>query len=482
MSTPTKDLYKLLGEAATSRAHVTGSSPTQRADWLEAVAEALDAHGQELIDLAEAQTNLPAARLTGELARTTFQLRLLAQVTRSGDPLEAAIDHADPDWGMGPRPDLRRVNSALGVVAVFGASNFPFAFSVMGGDTASALAAGCPVVHKVHEAHEELGLRTAEIAQDALIRAGAPKGLFAVVTGREAGMALVQEPMVRAVAFTGSTAIGRHLLDQVNARPEPIPFYGELGSINPVVVTQRAWATRREEILRGFVESFTLGMGQFCTKPGVVILPTLTEEDREFLRDAVTSAARFPMLTPALAAGYTTAAGQVFSGLELVSEAGEQAPLTGLYATTDKEVAHRPELIREEVFGPAALLVQYDDERGLGPLLHSFEGQLTATIHAETDELVGDLIGYLSEKAGRVLWGGWPTGVTVSHAQQHGGPYPASTAAGTTSVGTAAIGRFTRPVAYQSMPDHLLPPSLQEANPWGLTRRVDGQLLAGSDA
>ncbi len=452
-------------------------APARRADWLRAVADTLDGAADDLVGLAGEETHLPDGRLRGELTRTTFQLRLLADEVAAGHHLEATIDHADPDWGMGPRPDLRRVNVPLGVVGVFGASNFPFAFSVMGGDTASALAAGCAVVHKIHEAHARLGARTAELVTAALADAGAPEGLFAAVTGQEAAEALVDHPLVKAVGFTGSTRVGRILADRINARPEPIPFYGELGSTNPVFVTGQAWSSRREEILTGYAGSLTLGMGQFCTNPGLLFVPDLDEQAVATLTEALGQAPRFPMLSPRLAEGFEKAVGTVAGtdGVEPVVDGGAgEAPAPTVLVTDADEVRAHPELLEQEMFGPAGLIIRYDDEGQLAELAALLEGQLTATVHAEDGDRTAGLVRVLTDKAGRVLWNGWPTGVTVSWAQQHGGPYPATTAPGTTSVGTAAVLRFLRPVAYQDFPASELPPALADDNPWHISRRVDG--------
>ena len=431
--------------------------------------------------LAREETHLADGRLQGELTRTTFQLRLLAEEVLTGEPLDATIDHADPDWGMGPRPDLRRVNVPLGVIGVFGASNFPFAFSVMGGDSAAGLAAGCAVVHKIHEAHPELGRRTAEVVTEGLASAGAPEGLFLTVTTRAAGEALVDHPLVRAVSFTGSARVGRLLLDRATSRPEPIPFYGELGSINPVFVTRRAWAARGRSIAAEYVQSYTLGMGQFCTKPGLLFTPRLDDEDRQALVSAVREVSPTPMLTPQLAEGFlSTRSAMAERGLtELVAGGTGTAPAPALFTTTVADVRRDPAILREEMFGPASIVVEYDDDAALTAVAELVQGQLTATVHGEEGDDVGELLATLEARTGRVLWNGWPTGVSVTYAQQHGGPYPATTSSTTTSVGTAAVRRFLRPVAYQNLPDSLLPPALQEDNPWGITRRVDGRWVPG---
>ena len=458
-------------------------APATRATWLDALADALDAHREELVALAHEETHLPEGRLGGELTRTAFQLRLLGRDAATGEPLAATIDHADPAWGMGPRPDIRRVGEPLGVVGVFGASNFPFAFSVLGGDSAAGLAAGCAVVHKAHPAHARLARLTASIAADALRAAGAPDGLFALVEGHEAGTQLVQHPLVKAIGFTGSTAGGQALAALAAARPEHIPFYGELGSTNPVFVTPAAWEARRSAILSGYVGSFTLGMGQFCTKPGFLVVPA---GSRDELVAGLADAAPVPphaMLSEGLRSGFERARDELAGtdGFEVITTlpGAEGAPeATVLRASASTVIAH-PELLEHEMFGPASVVIEYDDPAEVAEVAARIGGQLTAGVHAEDGDRSVDIPGLLrtlSEHAGRVLWNGWPTGVTVSFAQQHGGPFPATTAPGTTSVGTAAIARFLRPVAYQDVPDAALPAPLQDANPWNISRRVDGVL------
>lgn len=472
------ELDGIVQAAHTAYREASGATAAVRAGWLSAIADAVDGAADELVPLAQEETHLPEPRLRGELTRTTFQLRLLGEEIIAGHHLDATIDHADPDWGMGPRPDLRRMNVPLGVVGVFGASNFPFAFSVMGGDSASALAAGCAVVHKIHEAHQQLGDRTAEVITAALADTSAPDGLFAAVSGREAGEALVDHPLVRAIGFTGSTRVGTLLSERAAARPEPIPFYGELGSTNPVFVTRRAWATRSQEILSGYAGSLTLGMGQFCTKPGLLFVPDLDDAARTALEEGLAGTPRFEMLSERLAESYASAVATVAGtdGVETLidGEAGAAPGPSVLVVDADDVRAH-PELLSTEMFGPAGLVIRYGDEDRLPELAALLEGQLTATIHGETGDRAAELVDLLAASAGRVLWNGWPTGVTVSYAQQHGGPQPATTAPGTTSVGTAAIGRFVRPVAFQDFPAEALPAALREDNPWQIARRVDGR-------
>lgn len=473
------------------------ADPATRAAWLEAIAAGLEQDSAALVEIAGRETHLGAPRLEGELRRTVFQLRLFAAEILQGEHFDATIDHADPSWGMGPRPDLRRYNVPLGVVGVFGASNFPFAFSVMGGDSASALAAGCAVVHKAHDGHRELAVRTAQTVTAALDAAGAPSGLFALVTGRQAAEALVDHPLVKAIGFTGSTAGGRALLNRAAARPEPIPFFGELGGINAVFVTRNAWAARREEILTGYAGSFTLGMGQFCTKPGLLFVPAGTSagtsagtpagEDAEVRAVLGAALAEFKpaqLLSERLHEGYTDAVRRLqdTAGVELLVEGDfAAAPAPTVLHTTADAVRRDPDILRQEMFGPASLVVEYGEESELAGLAGLLEGQLTTTLQAEETDDVAELAACLTDISGRVLWNGWPTGVTVSYAQHHGGPYPATTSA-TTSVGTAAIRRFLRPVAYQSFPAARLPEPLRDGNPWNVPQRVDGVWLRPSSA
>ncbi|GAA1198139.1 aldehyde dehydrogenase (NADP(+)) [Prauserella alba] len=450
-----------------------------RSRALEAVADALDDAAAVLIPIAERETHLTEGRLRGELARTTFQLRLFAETVGEGSYLGARIDNADPDWPMGaPRPELRRSRVPLGPVVVFAASNFPFAFSVAGGDTASALAAGCPVILKAHPGHPDLSATTGAVVQAALEKAGAPAGLFDLVWGAEAGRVALSHAQVKAGAFTGSIAGGRALFDIACSRPEPIPFFGELGSVNPVFVTRAADAARGAEIATEFTGSFTLGAGQFCTKPGLLLVPSGAAVT-EALRDAELSQSA-PLLGDRIAAGYheTLRRLSTESGVEVLRRGSKpegEAPTPTLLATHVTTLLADPDPLVTECFGPAALVVTYDDERELVDVARAIGGQLTATLIAEeTDVVAADLTRVLVEKAGRLLWNQWPTGVSVTYAQQHGGPYPATTAPATTSVGTAAIDRFLRAVAFQNYPQHLLPDELSDSPAAPVPRRVDG--------
>lgn len=467
-------------QAAAVAAEVAASSREERAQWLEAVADALDAAAADLVPIAIAESHLPEARLTGEVGRTTGQLRLFASVLRDGAYLEVAIDHAEPD-ATPPQPDLRRMLVPTGPVAVYAASNFPFAFSVAGGDTASALAAGCPVVVKAHPGHPELSRRTAAIVSAALERAGAPAGTFALVEGFEAGGALVQEPAITAAAFTGSLGGGRALFDLACARPAPIPFYAELGSSNPVVVTADAVREGGESVASGLVGSFTLGAGQFCTKPGVVFVPAGLGFEQQVV-EAMSSASAAPMLNDRIADGF----GHGIEGLaehpavELVagtrSAADAEAPAPLVLATSAQDVTADPETLLAECFGPVTLLVRYSSAAELATAVGAVEGSLTGTIHAAPGEDVGPLVDLLAPRVGRLLFGGWPTGVAVTWSQQHGGPWPATTSVHT-SVGATAIRRFLRPLAFQDAPEAVLPPELHDSNPLEIPRRVDGTLV-----
>ena len=480
-STTPEELDEILAAAAAARRPWARRSAGDRAAVLRAVAGALDTAAGTLVPIAQDETHLPSVRLTGELTRTTFQLRLHAGEIETGRPFDARIDHADPTWGMGPRPDLRRMQVPLGPVVVFAASNFPFAFSVAGGDTSSALAAGCPVVLKSHPGHRRLSDATADVVVTALRAANAPHGLFTIVHGEEAGRATVRDPRIAAGAFTGSIAGGRALFDLAVSRPVPIPFFGELGSVNPVFVTRTAAARRADTIAAEFAGSYTLGAGQFCTKPGLLFVPSDSDIPRRLAEHAGYQAQ--PLLNQQIQAGFERSMAHLREHPDvrpLVSApngpAGEPGPV--LMITSVAAVLADPGTLLEECFGPAALVITYDDERQLLEIAERLQGQLTITVVGEADDAVAPaLIDVAAERAGRVLWNQWPTGVSVTHAQQHGGPYPATTAAATTSVGTAAIARFLRPVAYQGLPQALLPALLQDADPPGVASRlVDGAL------
>lgn len=478
MTTSLAELDTLAREAAAAAPVLAAASPEDRIRWLDAIAAALDADVDALVALAAEETHLDTGRLRGEVARTSGQLRLFGEMIREGSYLEATIDHAAPEAAP-PRPDLRRVLVPLGPVAVYAASNFPFAFSVAGGDTASALAVGCPVIAKAHDGHLHTSLRVAQVVRLALEGAGAPRGAFAVVTGREAGVALVQHPAVRAAGFTGSLGGGRALFDLAAARPDPIPFYGELGSVNPVVLTPAAVQARGAELAGGLAGSFTLGAGQFCTKPGVVFVPAGSGFDR-LLADAVPDSPPAALLTSRIATAFAgdIAEAGADSAVDVVAGTPQQEPGAAtpvVLRTTAAAVRERGDQLLQERFGPTTLLVDYADNADLHAALGAVEGSLTATLHAEAGDDVESLVSLLAAKAGRVLFGGWPTGVAVTWSQQHGGPWPATTSIHT-SVGVTAARRFQRPLTFQDAPAALLPAALQEGNPLDIPRRVDGRL------
>ena len=478
MSTSITDLDRLVSAAAKAAPVWRAASADDRARWLRAAADALDAHADELVAIADEETRLGETRLRGEVARTTGQLRLFASVVEEGSYLEITIDDAD-GAATPPRPELRRMLTGVGPVAVFSASNFPFAFSVAGGDTASALAAGNPVVVKAHSGHPRLSERTAEIVAAALEAAGAPAGSLGLVEGREAGNALVQHPSIQAAGFTGSLGGGRALFDLATGREDPIPFYGELGSVNPVVLTPAAVERRGEALAQGLVASFTLGVGQFCTKPGVVFVPAGSGFD-ELLARLVPGASGGPLLTDRITAAFPSGLAHLEAdpSVSVVAGSAEQAEGTAqpvVLRTDAAAVADRPETLLEECFGPVTLLVEYADDAALQRALEAVPGSLTATLHAEDDDAVDDVLEVLQRKAGRVLFAGWPTGVAVTWSQQHGGPWPATTSLHT-SVGATAIRRFLRPIVFQDAPQRLLPPVLRDDAFPSLPHRRNGIL------
>lgn len=464
--------------------------PQPRADLLEGIARALEHDGEAVVERAAAETHLPVARLVGELARTTGQLRLFAEVVRRGDHHGVRVDPALPDRTPLPRPDVRQRTVPLGPVAVFGASNFPLAFSVAGGDTASALAAGCPVVVKAHNAHLGTSEAVGRAVARAVEEAGLHPGVFAVVQGPgdEIGHALVTDPDIAAVGFTGSRAGGLALAAAAAARPVPIPVYAEMSSVNPVLLLEGALAGDVEGLAAGYLTSLTGSAGQLCTAPGLVFVPRGARGDAfvEALVDALAGRTGQAMLTPGIARAWRSGvdAWSAQEGVTLVGcgrpGPGEDAPPPSVYAVELAPFLAAPAL-QHEVFGAAGLVVRYADVAGLAEAVAGLEGQLTATVHlAEADHAAAaQLLPVLELRVGRIVVNGWPTGVDVGHAMVHGGPYPATTAPWTTSVGSRAIERWLRPVAYQGFPDALLPEPLRADNPWRLTRLVDGRTETG---
>ncbi len=480
-TTSPAELSTLLAAATRAARDLATRPPAFLRAALHAVADAVEGAAEDLVPVARRESHLPEARLRGELGRTVFQLRLLGDAAATGDQLDLTLDTADPDWPAGGRPDLRRMSRPVGPVVVFGASNFPFAFSVAGGDTAAALAAGCPVLHKAHPGHPETAALVGGLVARALRAAGAPEGAFALLHGDEAGRAAVTAPEVKAGAFTGSPEGGRALSRLAAGRPDPIPFYAEMGSVNPVVLTPAAAAARLDAVAEGFVGSYLLGAGQFCTKPGVLFVPAAVAE--RFAAAVVARVADRPatrLLNDRVAEGHRARRDELsgHAAVEVLVAGcdGPDGTRPALLSTTAADVLRAPGELLVECFGPTALLVSYADTGELLSALDLFAGELTATVHGEPDDPDAPvLLARVAEFAGRVLWNGWPTGVAVTHAQHHGGPSPAATGV-FTSVGTGSIRRFLRPVAYQGVPAALLPEALREDSPLRTARRVDGVL------
>jgi len=463
-------------------------APGVRAEFLRCVGNQIMGLGDALIDRAMAETGLPRARLEGERLRTVSQLEFFAGIVREGAWIDATIDPAKPERTPLPRPDLRRRHVALGPVAVFGASNFPLAFSVAGGDSASALAAGCPVVVKGHPAHPGTGELVARAVRAAVAMCGLPPGTFSYLPGttQSLGAALVADPRIRAVGFTGSRAGGLALAKIAASRPEPIPVFAEMSSINPVILFPAAARSRGAQLGRAYVASVTLGVGQFCTNPGLLLYLDGTDLDA-FLQAAVAAMLECPA-QPMLSAGiYANFA----RGVERLSQQqavqslvrgqagqGVNRAQGGLFVV-DAAQFMEDETLRQEVFGPSSLIVRARTPAQMASVVDLLEGQLTATVlFDEPDtELVRALIPHLERKVGRIIGNGWPTGVEVCHSMVHGGPYPATTDSRFTSVGSLAIQRFLRPICYQNLPDALLPPALRTENPLQVVRRVDGAVM-----
>lgn len=472
------------------------TSPAMRAGALVAAADALQAAAPRLVALGMEETGLSQARLNGELTRTAVQLRLFAEVVLDGAYLDVRIDDADGDFALGVRPDLRRYRIPVGPVLNFAASNFPFAFSVAGGDTASALAAGNPVIVKAHSGHPLLSVATAEVVVNALEAAGAPSGTLQLISGQEAGVAMLKHPLIAAGSFTGSIRAGRILADIAATRPAPIPFYGELGSVNPAFVTQTALAENADAIAEGFVTSVSGSAGQLCTKPGFLFLPA-GHGLGERLATRAAAVGEHRMLNPGIAAGYRDRRRAILDtdGVTALAEGtlrfddadqGWVTPTIVSVSTADLLTEH--ETLTDEAFGPLSIVVEYDAADDLASIADQlFEGNLTGTIHAGSGEdsvSLRSLIQWLTRHTGRVLFGGWSTGVAVTPAMQHGGPWPATTNDTGTSVGTAAISRFLRPVSYQGAPQALLPEPLRDDNPWGVPqhRSLAGESLTWGDS
>ena len=484
--TSVAEVAALSATAAAATGWLAAQGREGRARLLNGLADGLEAHRDEIVALADRESALGAGRLTGELGRTCFQLRFMGEVAQEGSYLDVSIEHAGESL-IGPRPDLRRINLPLGPVAVFGASNFPLAFSAPGGDTASALAAGCPVIVKAHASHAGTAVLVNDIFQNVLSRFGAPEGVFALVFGRAAGTSLVTDPNITAVGFTGSVAGGRALFNAASSREVPIPFYGELGSVNPLVVTDAAAQARAQDIGPGIAGSMTLGTGQFCTKPGLFLVPD-TEAGTQTV-DAIVGSLQ------AVAPGYLLNDGIRESFQSGTAGVAELDDVTVLYRgmASDRQVApvlveisprtllgENRRLLTDEHFGPFGVVIRYGSLEELAYVLAVFPPALTGTVHTTgaSDPQLPQIVAELEKRSGRIVFNGYPTGVAVSWSMHHGGQYPAATST-STSVGANAIRRWLRAVAYQDAPPESLPRELRDGPLPGLTRRIDGMLQIG---
>jgi alpha-ketoglutaric semialdehyde dehydrogenase len=458
----------------------------QRADFLDTIADEIMALGDVLIERCTAETALPVARITGERARTCNQLKMFAELLRAGWWVDARIDTAQPQRQPVPKPDLRRMLMPIGPVAVFGASNFPLAFSTAGGDTASALAAGCPVIVKAHSSHPG----TNELVASAIIRAAQkcemPDGVFSsLYLSHTDVIQFVQHPVIKAVGFTGSREVGMRLFHAAVSRPDPIPVYAEMSAVNPVVLLEGALDAQAEKIAKDLTLSLTLGVGQFCTNPGLVLMidNKTSQNFLQLLAQHVHAAAPAAMLNKNICQAYNEGihVRQKATGITVLAKAAKEADAERyeaqpvVYSVPAARFLTQKALA-EEIFGPSSLIVLCKSQEEMHTVLHSLEGQLTATLHATAADAqsIPAVVDIITQKAGRIIYGGYPTGVEVCHSMQHGGPFPATTDGRTSSVGTAAIYRFVRSVAYQDFPDHLLPAPLQNSNPLNIMRLVDG--------
>lgn len=462
--------------AAAASTEFAQTAPENRAQFLEAIAEEIEGIGDLLIERASIESGLPAARLTGERGRTCNQLRLFAEVVREGSWVEAAIDLADPDRTPLPKPDVRKMLVGIGPVVVFTASNFPLAFSTAGGDTASALAAGCPVIIKAHEAHLGTNELVANAIKLAAHKTGMPEGVFSSLNGEgyKTGEQLINHPDIKAVAFTGSFRGGMALYQMAQKRKEPIPVFAEMGSINPVIFCPNILKENSEEAATVYAGSITLGAGQFCTNPGLLIGISSPDTDRfkESLAAQLNAVPTATMLTEGIAQNFS------HSKQRALSQQGVLCPTEGtatLAVTSGANFISNPTL-HHEIFGPMSILVECQDEDELIEVIGKLQGQLTGTImaHEKDYSLAKKVADALQEKVGRVIWNGAPTGVEVCHAMHHGGPFPAATDSRFTSVGVSAIKRFARPVCYQNFPDEFLPGALKHKNELNILRKVDG--------
>ncbi|PRY85106.1 aldehyde dehydrogenase (NADP(+)) [Mongoliibacter ruber] len=458
-------------------------SVKKKAQFLREIAIGLENIKDNLIPLASSESNLPEGRITGELGRTVGQVRLFANLIEEGSWVEATIDHADPERSPAPKPDIRRHLTPIGPIVVFGASNFPLAFSTIGGDTVSALAAGCPVIYKAHPAHPETSRLVAKVIEEALSKSDLPQGIFTHVEGGiPEGQELVKHPIAKAVAFTGSHVGGKALFDIASQREEPIPVFAEMSSVNPIITLKNILKRELESLAKSYVASLTLGAGQFCTNPGLIFIPeTFEKEFAELVKSELNEVASAPMLHEGIAKSYYSALEyfQERPELEWIKVSGKKDMIKSqpALAKISSEDWLKDSTFQQEVFGPFAFMIVYKDENELLEVATKLKGQLTISIWGDENELQENLIliSLLQEKCGRLLFKGVPTGVEVGHAMQHGGPYPSTTDSRSTSVGAYAIKRFARPIAFQDMPQSLLPEALSDSNPLGIWRMVNGE-------
>ena len=466
----------LIAKAAATRNAIASQSPKERAALLRAIAAEIEAVRPSLIESACAETALPEARIAGEITRTTVQFELFARLVESGKHLAVAIDKADPNYSPAPRPDIRKMNQPLGVVAIFAASNFPLAFSVAGGDAASAIAAGNAIIAKAHPAHPNTCATVESAIKKALTQSGLSADTYSVVQGVNPEIThwLALHKEVKAIGFTGSEVVGRILVDLGAKRPEPIPVFAEMGSLNPVFVTSSAISDRIEALAKGLIDSALMGSGQFCTKPGLIFTPA-NDEFLSTLKSHLATLSAAPLLSKSIAERYTSSISKLAADgkLEVASGISQDQGfgVTPTVFITDWQTASQnPELL-EEHFGPTTVVITSDESKFV-EIAKSLHGQLTATIQGTDSDKPAELLEVLTHKAGRVIWTGFPTGVAVTSAMNHGGPWPSSSSH-TTSVGTDAIFRFLRPVAYQGFGQSVLPEPLQDSNPWSVPQSIN---------
>lgn len=470
------EVDSLIESAGATAAELAAQSPKERAQLLRAIAAEIEASRESLIESACAETALPEGRIAGEITRTTVQFELFARLVETGKHLGIVIDKADPNYSPAPRPDIRKVNQPLGVVAIFAASNFPLAFSVAGGDAASAIAAGNPVIAKAHPSHPNTCATIEKAVKAALTKCGISTDAYSIVQGTNPQIShwLALHQDIKAIGFTGSETVGRILINLAAGREEPIPVYAEMGSLNPVFVTSQAIADRSEVLAKGLVDSALMGSGQFCTKPGLIFTPA----DSDFLSTMKSHLATLtvaPLLSKSIAARYSDAIAELATNGAVEIASGGAAP-AGFAATptlffTDWATASKNPALLEEHFGPTTVVITCA-EKDYPTIASALQGQLTATIQGTDSDDVTALLAILKEKAGRVIWNGFPTGVAVTSAMNHGGPWPSSSTH-TTSVGVDAIYRFMRPVAYQGFSQTVLPAALQDANPWSVPQAIN---------